>query len=67
DLVLFGFTSFAESSQEFRVFTVALNYEPIAAVKIGAQITRVIADQSPAVFGGANRDTSVALRLQLTF
>ncbi|MHC4829920.1 MAG: hypothetical protein ACYTFT_06140, partial [Planctomycetota bacterium] len=52
DLVLFGFTSFAESSQEFRVLTVALNYEPIAAVKIGAQITRVIADQSPAVFGG---------------
>jgi hypothetical protein len=67
ELVDGGFTSLDVSSQEFRTFEVALDWYPVAGVRIGAQVTRVIADQFPAVFDSHGRDTSGLVRLQIVF
>ncbi|RMG10240.1 MAG: hypothetical protein D6731_17830 [Planctomycetota bacterium] len=60
-----GFTRYSISSQEFRAFDVALNWYPVRTLRLTFQLTRVIADQEPAAFGGRGRDTSFLFRLQV--
>jgi hypothetical protein len=55
------------SSQEFRTFTVGLNWDPTSYLRISGIVVRVLADQYPAVFDSHGRDTSGLVRLQYVF
>lgn len=62
-----GFTSPNMSSQEFRQVAVAINWDPIASVRLAAEVLRIIADQRPWVFDSHGRDTSAMFRVQVQF
>jgi hypothetical protein len=62
-----GFTSFTQSSQEFRTATVGLNWDPTPWLRVSGEVVRVIADQFPAVFRSHGRDTSGMARVQVAF
>ena len=62
-----GLTSFSVSSQEFRTFSVALNWYLVRSLRASVQIVRTLADQGPALLAGNNRDTSGLFRLQYCF
>jgi Phosphate-selective porin O and P len=55
------------SSQEFRAFTFAINWDPTAYLRVSGEVVRVIADQHPAVFDSHGRDTSGLIRVQYAF
>ena len=40
-----GFTDYVHSSQEFRSFTAAVNWYPVRNLKVGAAVTRTIAQR----------------------
>lgn len=67
DFFTLGFTSETVSSQEFRQVAVGINWDPIASVRVAAEVVRIIADQRPQVFDSHGRDTSVLLRAQMHF
>ena len=62
-----GLADFAVSSQEFRTFTAALSIRPAPNVRILTEVTRVIADQSPAAFDSHGRDTTATVRCIFEF
>lgn len=62
-----GFTSYTQSSQEFRTFTGAVNWYPIEQARVTAEVVRTIADQTPAAFESHGRDTTFLLRLEFGF
>jgi hypothetical protein len=62
-----GLTAFDESSQEFRVAAVALNWDATAWLRVSGEVVRVIADQYPDDFDSHGRDTSGLVRVQVAF
>jgi hypothetical protein len=62
-----GFTREDLSSQEFRVFSMALNWYPVWNLRASFEVARTIADGFPRTFDSHGRDTSVAFRLQYRF
>ncbi len=56
-----------QSSQEFRAFTVGLNWDPTAYLRVSGEIVRVLADQHPIAFDSHGRDTSGLVRVQYVF
>jgi hypothetical protein len=55
------------SSQEFRTFTVGLNWDPTSYLRVSGLVVRVLADQHPAAFDSHGRDTSGLVRVQYVF
>jgi hypothetical protein len=67
DFFGFGFTDFDDSSQEFRVAAVGLNWDPCSWLRVSGEVARTIADNHPAVFDSHGRDTSGLVRVELRF
>ena len=67
DFFNLGVANFVQSSQEFRTFAAVLNWYASDHFKASFEVTRTIADQDPAGFGGQGRDTSYVLQLQYWF
>ena len=55
------------SSQEFRTFSIGLDWDPTAYLRVSGILVRTIADQHPAAFDSHGRDTSGLVRAQLVF
>jgi phosphate-selective porin len=51
-----------KSSQEFRTFTIGLNWDPTAYLRVSGEIVRTLADQHPSAFDSHGRDTSGLVR-----
>lgn len=62
-----GYTTYDPSTQELRSISLALFWSPSPAVRVGAQWTKINADNELTTFGGTNRDDSFALRLEFRF
>jgi hypothetical protein len=67
DFFVEGVTTPMLSSQEFRQVAAAASWYPTPALRVSAQVVRIIADQRPAVFDSRGRDTSYLLRGELHF
>ncbi|UCE85818.1 MAG: hypothetical protein JSU66_16060 [Deltaproteobacteria bacterium] len=63
----FGFTSEAQSSQEARTFSAAVNWYPSANFRFGFEYVRIIADDDPGSLGGQGRGNNWVLRGQYQF
>jgi len=62
-----GLASYSFSSQEFRTATVGANWFANWPYRLGVAVVRTIADQSPAAYGGDDRDTTFQVELELRF
>jgi len=62
-----GLATYAVSSQEFRAATLGVNWFPNPIHRLGVAVVRTLADQSPAAFGGDDRDTSLQVELEMRF
>jgi len=62
-----GLADFDVSSQEFRTAAFGAHWRPSRNVRLSAGVARTIADQTPAQFGGDDRDTSAFLSLSYRF
>lgn len=62
-----GLASYSYSSQEFRTATLGANWFPTPFHRLGVAVVRTIADQTPAAYGGDDRDTSLLVELEGRF
>lgn len=62
-----GFTTYDPSTQEFRTFSANVIFHVMPGTRLFLGGERTIADHELSVFGGANRDTSFLVRLEINF
>jgi hypothetical protein len=62
-----GLTTSDPSTQEFRTFSANVIFHVMPGTRVFLGGERTIADDDLSVFGGANRDTSFLMRLELDF